>query len=808
LKLIAALAPFDACDDFLSWVKAEARTRVQPWGLPGVGGSGWMDFATTNAESGKSAVVPAIRSATGPVTTVGQAVNDASASGAAGTPAAAPSVASADAGGAGVDGAAQPSFSSTNVQEEGVDEPDVVKTDGKRIVALTNETLRVIDVSSGSPVEVGSLDLGPDAFGSQVLLAGDRALVLGQGNGLVWREGAPAVVPPDASGAIEPRPDDVPLPSALLREVDLSDPKNPHVVAEERIEGAYLDARLIGTTARVVLQSSPSKLQFLSPSGPNSEDRARQANLDVVDESTSDDWLPSYVTRDGSGATVRQGSLVACDRVHHPAEFTGFSTTTVLTVDLAAGLASTDSVAVLADAQQVYASAENLYVAVNRYETTSSSTASTASGGDATGGATGGANGSANRDANRDAIVEGGGETMSTAIHQFSIAGTAPAAYLASGVVRGHLLDPFSMSEHGGVLRVATTDGTTAGACCGVTPRPMPAPAAAEPPATAAAAEGSQGSTAPAASSASGTASANVAGPATSPPTPVTTGPSTTGPTATSTADDDTTSAVVSTIDVPQAPTSESFVTTLRRQDGNLVQLGQVGGLGRGEQIYAVRFLGDVGYVVTFRRTDPLYTVDLSDPSAPTLRGELKILGYSAYLHPLGDGRLLGIGQAATEDGRATGPQATLFDVSDLGAPKAASQVSLPSGWSGVEQDYHAFLWWAPAGLAAVPVQLADTEVRFNGVIGLHVAGDQVSELGRISHPVGNWGCPAIGGAPTTPGGSGIAAPSPPIYCVPPSGAAITRSIVVGDALYTLSDAGLKTSALSDLAERSWLPFS
>jgi hypothetical protein len=77
-----------------------------------------------------------------------------------------------------------------------------------------------------------------------------------------------------------------------------------------------------------------------------------------------------------------------------------------------------------------------------------------------------------------------------------------------------------------------------------------------------------------------------------------------------------------------------------------------VTGLGVTERIYAVRFIGDVGYVVTFRETDPLYTLDLSDPSDPTVVGELKILGYSAYLHPMGDDLLLGVGQDADLQGR------------------------------------------------------------------------------------------------------------------------------------------------------------
>ena len=80
---------------------------------------------------------------------------------------------------------------------------------------------------------------------------------------------------------------------------------------------------------------------------------------------------------------------------------------------------------------------------------------------------------------------------------------------------------------------------------------------------------------------------------------------------------------------------------------------------------------GDTAYVVTFRQTDPLYTIDLSNPEAPKVLGELKILGYSAYLHPIDDGLLLGIGQDADEQGRTKGTQVAVFDVSDPANPKA-----------------------------------------------------------------------------------------------------------------------------------------
>src|SRR5256884_8483482 len=85
----------------------------------------------------------------------------------------------------------------------------------------------------------------------------------------------------------------------------------------------------------------------------------------------------------------------------------------------------------------------------------------------------------------------------------------------------------------------------------------------------------------------------------------------------------------------PGAPQQEtqSYVSTLKQSGDVLLPLGRVGGIGRGERIQAVRFLGDAGYVVTFRQVDPLFTIDLSQPNAPKVVGELKLLGYSAYLH-------------------------------------------------------------------------------------------------------------------------------------------------------------------------------
>ncbi len=152
---------------------------------------------------------------------------------------------------------------------------------------------------------------------------------------------------------------------------------------------------------------------------------------------------------------------------------------------------------------------------------------------------------------------------------------------------------------------------------------------------------------------------------------------------------------------------SSSELTVFTVGDDALQQLASLRGLGPNEQIYAVRFLGDRAYVVTFRQIDPLFIIDLSDPAEPRVAGELKIPGFSAYLHPLGDGLLLGVGQDADpRTGRPLGPQVTLFDVSDPAAPTSLGRVALPSASTSPTFEHRGFTYhegraFIPAGYEA-----------------------------------------------------------------------------------------------------------
>ncbi len=120
--------------------------------------------------------------------------------------------------------------------------------------------------------------------------------------------------------------------------------------------------------------------------------------------------------------------------------------------------------------------------------------------------------------------------------------------------------------------------------------------------------------------------------------------------------------------------------------DGSLAVVGVVQGLGLTERIYAVRFIGDEGYVVTFRQVDPFYVLDLSDPANPRLAGELKIPGYSSYLHPISEDIILGIGQ---EDWQV---KLSLFDVTDPANPVEIDKYTMAEYWTDVSSTHHAFM--------------------------------------------------------------------------------------------------------------------
>jgi hypothetical protein len=158
-------------------------------------------------------------------------------------------------------------------------------------------------------------------------------------------------------------------------------------------------------------------------------------------------------------------------------------------------------------------------------------------------------------------------------------------------------------------------------------------------------------------------------------------------------------------------PRMSNNLFVLQQQDSNLEIVGEVRGIAPGEQIYATRFLGDVGFMVTFEIIDPLFTFDLSDPTRPQLLGELEVPGYSSYIHPAGDDHLLTVGQDAENMGEFAwfqGVQISIYDISNLADPILNDMEIIGSRGTGSAalHDHKAFNYFPPKEVLAFPIRI------------------------------------------------------------------------------------------------------
>ena len=642
----ARLASFHGCGEELAALRKAAEASVGPYGLPGLASSvnGMAYPVAAAAGAGVAAAAPA---------------------------AAVP--------------AATPAYSGTNDYVAGVDEPDLVKTDGRRIVTVAKGVLEVIDAASRTVT--GRLDLsatGLDmAYGSaNLLLSGDHALVLTSRG-------------PVAGGATGPGDSAQPAYGSRLLLVDLAG--HPSMISSYTTDGSLIDARQIGPAVRVVISSQP-RLDF--PAQPDSTSNAQRvaANQAVISHAGLDAWLPQY--EETSGGATSTGHI-ACSAVSRPATYSGANLLTVLTFDLGSdALGSGNGVSIVADGNTVYGTDTSLYVAGD--ERWLAEAAVSAGRGMPAEGAAG---------------TPGSAAGQQTDIYRFDITKPGPPRFAAGGSVPGYLIDQYALSEWQGYLRIATTTGTSWARADG-------------PPA--------------------------------------------------------------------DAQTSSSAVYVLSARGPVMRLAGRLTGLGLTERIYSVRFMGPVGYMVTFRQTDPLYTVDLSDPALPRVRGSVALTGYSAYLHPASATRLIGIGRQADAMGHVGGTQVSLFDVSDLAAPTRLATFALTAAISNAEFDPHAFLYWPAAHLMVVPLQATgmaagapvppggaaqSPDAPRSGALVLRIDHSGITETGVITQP----------DTTSTTGYPGY----PPVE----------RSLIIGQTLWTISTAGAMASDLTTLRQQEWIPF-
>ncbi|GLX95658.1 beta-propeller domain-containing protein [Herbidospora sp. NBRC 101105] len=613
-------------------------------------------------------------------------------------------------------GAGAQTHSTTNVHEAGVDEPDLVKTDGERVVTVNRGVLRVMDAASGKVTGTLRLVAEEQSWAeANLLVAGDRALVLFNNGGYL----------PAAGARVADGPMTLASPRYVM--VDLAGP--PKVLASMSPANAiHVDARMVGTTVRIVVRSEP-QVPMPEYDGDMTQKEMLEAVKETYRKAPLDAWLPKYEIESNGQAT--QGA-VKCENVSHPADFTGRSLVTVHTLDLNGSFGTTEPISVAADGDTVYGTQDSLYVTSNplwwggffpmplavdvdpmpvaeaapaspvapspdpdmptqipdpgKVAPEAQPTPSGAEKVTPTAEVV-----SPSPSGNEDTVPEVVPVSERTEVHRFDVTGTGVPRYVASGSVPGRLLNQYSMSEYDGHLRIATT----------TTPR-------------------------------------------------------------------------------AQEEKSESGVYVLKAD--TLAATGQVTGLGRGERIYSVRFIGPVGYMVTFRQVDPLYTLDLRDPQVPKVTGELKITGFSAYLHPAGDGRLIGVGQEADTKGRTKGTQVSLFDVRDPGAPAVLSRYHQEDSATQAEWDPHAFLYWPQDGLALIPLATWGADYYDGSQALVLKVGDTIEKAGVITHPK-----PGVPNLPLDP--------------------SIRRSVIIGDTVWTFSDLGVKISDKATLADRAWVKF-
>jgi inhibitor of cysteine peptidase len=481
-------------------------------------------------------------------------------------------------------------FSQTNVQVEGVDEADWAKTDGKYIYQISQSRLQVVDIANPkAPKLMATINFATDEgyYPQEMYTDGTRLIVIGQDQ-LLWPAVTPkpaqsssnpqgkmsAAMASDARMAIWPNPYRSTVKTIVY---DLSTVSKPKKVREMELEGNYISSRKIGGAVYIVTNKYNNIYPIIQG------DKAST-------ESAMAEFKPVYSDTAGSGK-VQQLSL---GQLRYFPNSPDTSTLMIGAFDLNKPEKPMQVSAYLGSGQTIYASLNHLYIAVGKY------------------------------------TFMGEQTKQETQIYKFGLdQGTV--TYKGEGLVPGTILNQFSLDEHDGAFRIATTSGNMW---------------------------------------ATGEA------------------------------------------------TSKNNLYVL---DDQLKRVGSLEGLAPGERIYSVRFMGNRAYMVTFRNVDPLFVIDLKNVTQPKVLGELKIPGYSDYLHPYDENHIIGFGKETIElPSKGWGPDETMafyqglkiamFDVSNVSKPKEKFKEIIGDRGTNSELLYNhkALLFSKEKNLMAFPVELME----------------------------------------------------------------------------------------------------
>ncbi len=509
---------------------------------------------------------------------------------------------SADSGGSG--GASDPDdVSQTNTQEAGVDEADSVKAAGNgNLFIAQHDQLVVVDAFPPDAInQLSALQLGGRIHG--LYLAEDEQTVVALVYPRIEKFDEPPILADVTDVAIAPYIRYI--QQTLVVFIDISNPADPQITNRVRVDGNLVSSRLIESRLYLVqgfylerfhLGEDEDLRGLLSDYAAASREddadgmddikgRIRAVVASALDTEQVAQLLPAI--RVQAGDDEPQMTRLGCDGVYAPdIDLNHNHLLTVTSMDLTGD--DIQQVAAIGSGWITYVSSEDLFIVQPSFNWWWSSD-----------------------------------QHQQSAIHHFSIDDDGP-AYVATGLVKGNVLNSFSLSYYQDHLRVATTQNLW-------TRRDQS--------------------------------------------------------------------------DIRS--TNHLFV--LRDNDNfGMDVTGAVEGYADNERIFSARFVGERGYVVTFRLIDPLFSFDLSNPAQPLIAGELKIPGFSNYMHPIGDTHLLTIGRDGDDLGVNNNIAVKLFDVSDLSAPALVDSFvpALGNGytWSEANWDHHAFTYYAPLDLLAIPV--------------------------------------------------------------------------------------------------------
>lgn len=601
-------------------------------------------------------------------------------------------------------------YSTTNVQVQGVDEADWAKTDGKFVYQISGTRIFISDISNpAAPKLAATIEYkAEDSFYPVELYVDEgRLVVIGQ-----HQVNAPTVIvdpgpgassePSSGSGSsasssgaatspVAPIPDEkrlsimpvVPMVTTVQTKIySLDGDGKPTLTRQTEIEGNYVSSRKIDGALYVVA----NKYNYVYYEYPIMEKRAITGADAGAGVYSANAFEPAYA----DSAVSPELKRLPLDDIRYFPNAVESSTMLIGALDLDRPEQAFQVSAYLGSGQTIYASTKHLYVAISR------------------------------------TVPSGDTYKNETHVYKFRL-DQGNVVYIGEGSVPGHLLNQFSMDEHNGYFRIATTNGNMWD-----------------------------------------------------------------------------TGANRSTNDV--------YVL-----DEQLKTIGSLNDLAPGERIYSVRFMGNRAYMVTFRNVDPLFVIDLHSPTKPAVLGQLKIPGYSDYLHPYDDNHLIGFGKETVEiPSKGMGQDATMafyqgmkiamFDVTDVTNPKELFKEVIGDRGTGSELLYNhkALLFDKSRGLMAFPVELMEIQDKEQIEQGGFPAYGQFVYQGAYVYGVNLQDGFTLRGRITHLSQDDLLKSGQYGFDY---GKSVRRILYAGDTLYTLSERMLKANELGSLGERGSLTY-